>query len=101
MASLMKTLMGNAQITDQVIANDAIMGAKGAAQAYLNATLESATPELRALYAANLNKAIAAHAGIVELAVKRGWYKPYDVPEQQLSEIYRQSETLVAQSAEQ
>ncbi|OPX90046.1 MAG: Coat F domain protein [Pelotomaculum sp. PtaB.Bin104] len=35
------------KLNDQVLANDALMALKGASAAYLNATLESATPEVR------------------------------------------------------
>ncbi|MFT9497343.1 spore coat protein [Anaerosolibacter sp.] len=95
MASLLNSLMGTNQMDDQTIANDMLAGAKAAASAYLTATLESATPELRAMYGTSLNQIIGGHAAVTALAVKNEWYKPYDMPEQQLSETVYQSQTVI------
>ncbi|MDF2547805.1 MAG: hypothetical protein K0R93_2703 [Anaerosolibacter sp.] len=99
MASLLNTLMGNNgnQLDDQTIANDMLMGSKAAASAYLTATLECATPELRAMYGSSLNQIVGGHGALTELAVNRGWYKPYDMPDQQLTETVYQSQTVLDQ----
>ena len=31
----------------------------------------------------------------MNLAVERGWYRPYENPDQRLAESYRQSETVI------
>lgn len=96
--SLLGTIVNkttNTQINDQVIATDLIMGAKSAASAYLMATLESATPELRALLSAHLSQTIEGHAALTALAVSKNWYKPYDMPNQQLMSTLQQSQTIV------
>ncbi|MCW2278009.1 spore coat protein [Heliophilum fasciatum] len=99
MPSLLSELMGTAtgvsQMNDRTIANQMLAGSKAVAQAYLTATVESATPEVRALYTSNLNKALAGHAMLTELAVKREWYQPYEMPEQQLVHTYQQAESVV------
>jgi len=98
MPSLLNTLMGNDQnkgMNDQAIANTMLAGAKAGASAYLVAALESATPELRTLYGTSLNQMVAAHGGLTALAVNKGWYRPYDMPELQLAETFEQSQTVV------
>lgn len=101
MPSLLNSLMGNdgqggkQVMNDQAIANNMLAGAKAAAGAYLTATLECATPELRALYGTSLNQVTAGHAALTTLAINKGWYRPYDMPELQLSETFKQSENVV------
>jgi spore coat protein CotF len=99
MASLLNTLMGNngVKMDDQTIANDMLMGSKAGAGAYLTAALECATPELRAMYGTSLNQMIGGHGALTELAVNRGWYKPYDMPDQQLTETVYQSQSVINQ----
>jgi len=98
MPSLINTLLGkeNAQQSDEVIANNALAAAKASAMAYLAATLESATPELRRLYGEYLTQSITAHEGLIQLAVTKGWYKPYDAPENQLQIAFNQSQQVVS-----
>lgn len=99
MPSLINMLLGkeNAQQSDQVIANNGIATAKSAAMAYLTATLECATPELRRLYSEYLNQSIAGHEALIKVAVEKGWYMPYEVPESQLQVTYQQSEQALQQ----
>lgn len=102
MPSLLNTLMGNDQnkkMSDQAIANNMLAGAKAAAAAYLTASLESATPELRTLYGTALNQTMAAHGGLTALAINKGWYRPYDMPEIQLAETFEQSQAVVQSPA--
>ncbi|QGU00684.1 hypothetical protein SYNTR_2090 [Candidatus Syntrophocurvum alkaliphilum] len=97
--SLIGSMMGDSKgMNDQAIANNLIFGSKGMASAYLAVTLESSTPELKAMFAARLNQIIAGHTALVDLAVTKGWYKPYDMPEQQLFETYKQSESMMEAS---
>lgn len=72
-----------------------LVGAKSSATAYLSATLEAATSELRALYSASLNQIVGGHEALTALAVNKGWYKPYDMPQQQLVETVKQSEEVL------
>jgi spore coat protein CotF len=98
MASLLSGILGKEiTLNNEVIANDMLAGAKAAASAYLTATLEAATPELKALYSGSLNEILAAHAGLTNLALNKDWYKPYEMPEQQLAEAFKQSVTVTNQ----
>lgn len=98
MANLLQSFLGmddDIKINDQVIANDALMGAKGFAAAYLGATLESATPEVRRMYNEFLTQCVMAHEGLTALAIKKGWYNPYLAIEEQITETYKQSEWVL------
>jgi spore coat protein CotF len=98
MANLLQSIIGNDddfKINDQVIANDTIAGLKGASMAYLGATLESATPEVRRMYGDFLNQCVMAHEGMTGLAVKKGWYKPYLAPEEQITETFKQAQWVL------
>ncbi|AAK81249.1 spore coat protein CotF [Clostridium acetobutylicum] len=86
---------GNTDIDDQVIAGVMMDGAKSSAGAYLNATLISTTPELRAVYSSSLNQLIGSNAAINELSVNKGWTKPYDPSAQQLSEVVAKSNEIL------
>lgn len=93
MASMLNSLLGNDKlnINNEVIAMDMLSGTKAAASAYLGAALETATPELKAVYNASVNEMLMAHSALTDLAVNKKWYKPYDRPEQQLADVYKQS----------
>ncbi|MFL0252159.1 spore coat protein [Clostridium neuense] len=82
-------------INDEVIAANMLASAKGAADAYLNATMMSATPELRALYSSSLSEIIAGHSALTELSINKGWAKPYDQPIDQLTETVDKSQRVV------
>lgn len=98
MASMLNNILGNDKnafaVGNQTIAMDMLSGTKAAAGAYLNAALESATPELKALYSSSVNEMLKAHSELTDLAVNKKWYKPYDRPEQQLADAYKQSVTI-------
>lgn len=100
MPSLVNMLLGkeNAQQSDQVIANNGIAGAKAASMAYLAATLECATPELRRLYGEYLTQSVAGHEALSKLAVEKGWYVPYEAPQEQLQQTYQQSTKVMNQA---
>ncbi|GAB6098710.1 spore coat protein [Halanaerocella petrolearia] len=83
------------KVGDQTIATDMLAGSKSAAVAYLSATLESPTPELKAMYSDNLTQVINGHSALTKLAINKGWYKPYEKPEQQLFEAFDQSQQLI------
>jgi spore coat protein CotF len=85
----------NTDINDEVIAGNMIGSAKSAADAYLNATMTSSTPELRAIYSSSLNQIIGGHSALTDLAVNRGWASPYNEPSQQLADTFSKSQTTV------
>ncbi len=84
------------QIDDQTIANDMLLAAKAATSGYFMAALESSTPELRAMFRDAHNQTMDQYSALMELVINRDWLKPYQLPEQQLAESYRQSEKLVS-----
>lgn len=75
-------------INDEVIISNMLASAMGAANAYLNATMASPTPELRAMYSSSLSQVLNGQQALMELAINRGWEKPYTPPTQQLSDAY-------------
>lgn len=96
MVSMLSNMIkNNTDISDEVIASNMLASGKAAADAYLNATMTSTTPELRAVYSGSLNQIVGGHSALTELAVKRGWEKPYSSPTQQLSEAYNKSKMMV------
>jgi spore coat protein CotF len=93
---LTNILNGGAKaMTDENIVADMIAGTKAAAGMYLKATLECATPELRAMYSASLNQVLEGNAAATGIAVDHRWVKPYESPEQQLADAYKRSVSSV------
>lgn len=86
---------GNMDINDEVIAGNMIGSAKSAADAYLNATMTSSTPELRAIYSSSLTQIIGGHSALTDIAVNRGWVEPYSDPSQQLADTFNKSQDAV------
>lgn len=78
-------------LTDESIIGDMIAGTKAAASMYLKATLECATPELRAMYTASLGQVLEGNAAATGIAVDHRWANPYESPEQQLADAYKKS----------
>lgn len=96
----MSTILSNivqktTDINDEVISGNMLASAKSAADAYLNATMTSTTPELRALYSSNLNQVVGGHSTLTELTINKGWINPYNPPNQQLSDVVNKAETTV------
>lgn len=83
------------QTDDQTIAYDMLMGSKAAAAAYFVGVLESSTPEMKAMCRTGLNQVLDEYSALTELVINRDWLKPYQPAEQQLTEAYRQSGTVV------
>lgn len=102
MPSLVDTLMGGVtegKLNNTVIANDMLAAAKAGAAAYLMASLESATPEIKNLFFTNVSQLAQDHAAMTDLALKKGWYKPYQSPDEQLKETYTYSQTFTHHNA--
>lgn len=96
MSTILSNIVQNTtDINDEVIAGNMLAAAKSAADAYLNATMTSTTPELRALYSSSLNQVVGGHSALTELSINRGWNKPYDPPAQQLSDVVNKAGTTV------
>lgn len=83
-------------INDEVIANNMMGSAAASAQAYLSATMTAPTPELKAMYSSSLNQVLGGHTAVTELAVKKGWEKPYHSPSEQLSDVYNKSKNTLS-----
>lgn len=88
-------VQGTTDINDEIIASDMLAGAKGGANAYLNAALAAPTPELRAMYSSNLTQVLNGYCALADLSIKRGWEKPYDDPRHQLVEAYSKSQSTI------
>ena len=96
MGMIMNNIVKNTtDINDEVIAGSMMGAAKSTADAYLNATMMSATPELRAIYSSSLTQIIGGHSALTDLAVNRGWVSPYNAPSQQLADTFKKSQTTV------
>jgi len=86
MANILSNIVQNTtDINDEVIAGSMLASAKNAADAYLNATMTCATPELRAIYSSSLNQVVGGHSALSDLSVQKGWVNPYTSPTEQLS----------------
>ncbi|GAB6181180.1 spore coat protein [Desulfotomaculum defluvii] len=97
MPSLFGGLMGGDAehgISNEIIANDMLAGAKAAAQGYLNATLESSTPELKNLFSSYVTQVLNGQQSTSELALKKDWYRPYKPEQEQLQETFQFSQTI-------
>ena len=96
----MKNMIGNliknnVDINDSIIAMSMLSAGKEAADMYLNSTLTSSTPELRAIYSASLGQIVEGHTALTELSTNKEWIKPYNAPTQQLSCSYDESKSVV------
>jgi spore coat protein CotF len=85
----------NTDINDEVIVGNMISSASALANAYLNATITSTTPELRAMYGSSLNQIVEGQSGITALAINKKWVNPYISPAQQLADTYQKSRDTV------
>jgi spore coat protein CotF len=91
-------IKNNVDISDEIIALSMLSAAKEAADLYLNSTLTSSTPELRALYSGSLGQIIEGHTALTELSVNKGWMKPYDKPIEQLNCSYNKSQNVISEN---
>ena len=96
----MKNMIGNLiknniDINDEIIALSMLSSAKEAADLYLNSTLTSSTPELRAIYSASLGHMVEGHTALTELSITKGWIKPYSPSVDQLTCAYNESKSVI------
>jgi len=86
---------------DETLALNAIAGAASAAGAYLNATLQATTPEVRRLFGEYLTQSIMGQENLVGLAIKKNWLNPYEIPENQIMIAYKQSQEVLGEESQQ
>lgn len=82
MNTIMEHLTGMNTLTDQVIAMDMLTAAKTGIKMYALAATEAASPDMRTVFEKHLFESIETHAMITDYMVQRGFYHPYNVPEQ-------------------
>jgi spore coat protein CotF len=88
-------IKNNIDIKDEIIALSMLSSGKESADMYLNATLTSSTPELRAIYSAALGQMVEGHTALTELSVNKEWIKPYSNPIDQLKCSYNESKSVI------
>lgn len=92
MASFIGNLVkSNTDISDDVIMTNMLAASNGLANAYFTAAMTSTTPELKAMFSSSLTQVMNGHAALTELAIRKGWVRPYDTPVQQLADVYNES----------
>jgi similar to spore coat protein len=82
MNSLIERFTGLRHLTDQMIAADMLISAKSGVINYAVAIIETATPEIKAILAKQLEEAINTQEQISLYMVGMGFYHPYNVNEQ-------------------
>ena len=93
-------LLGKDSLTDDKYLALSMLGAsKASAQAYLTATLESATPEIRHLYFGFCTQITQAHEALTGLCVEKGWYHAYGQPVDQLKQAISDSVDVISPNA--
>ncbi|MCX7921404.1 MAG: spore coat protein [Clostridia bacterium] len=103
MASILGNMFGATtdKSADETLAFNSMVGAAGLATAYLAATLEATTPEVRRLFGEYVTQSVIGHEAVTELCIKRGWVKPYEAPVKQLQTSYQSSQTVLGTGAQQ
>lgn len=101
MPSILETIFNPTETTgitdiNKTLAMSSLSASATTAAAYLTATLEATTPEVRRLFGEYLTQSLMANETLTGLAVKRDWIKPYDSPEIQLSTTYQESEKALS-----
>ena len=93
-------VLGEDSLTDdKYFALNMLGGSKASAQAYLTATLESATPEIRHLYSGFCTQITQAHEAMTALCIEKGWYHAYGQPVDQLKQSINDSMNVISTNA--
>ncbi|MFB4164289.1 spore coat protein [Alteribacillus sp. JSM 102045] len=79
--------VGMPEQTDSALALDLLLSAKAAVRNYAIALTEAASPEVRNVLRNQLQTAINYHGEVSELMMKKKWFHPYNVNQQQLLDI--------------
>ncbi|KNF10103.1 putative spore coat protein, CotF-like protein [Gottschalkia purinilytica] len=98
--SSIKEMLGKkaTNLSDKTIVNDTLAGMASASNAYLAATLKTATPELKQLFSSNLTQMLGEHAALSEMAINKEWITPYENPENQLLKTFNHSKEVLNSS---
>jgi spore coat protein CotF len=93
-------VMGKDSLTDdKYIALTMLGGSKASAAAYLAATLESATPEIRQLYSGFCTQITQGQEALTNMAIENGWYHAYGQPVDQLTKAVSDSMKVIGTNA--
>ncbi|MFZ5989559.1 MAG: spore coat protein [Bacillota bacterium] len=98
MASIIENIFGGNGVskpTDETMVYSLMAGAAAAATAYLTATLDSTTPEVKRLLNDYTNQVILGHEALTTLAINKGWYLPYEAPIKQLQISLENSQEIM------
>jgi spore coat protein CotF len=82
---------------DQTLGYSAMASAAAGASAYLAATLQCTTPELRSILSGFVSQKIMEHEAVTNLLINKGWMNPYDEPVKQLETSYRDANSVLSQ----
>lgn len=98
MGNLMNSIFGDVsdKSADETIAFNAMASTAGFSQAYLAATLEATTPEVRRLFSEYTTQNVMAHEAVTALCMEKGWVNPYQSPNEQLQTTLEQSQSVVS-----
>lgn len=98
--SIMGDLFGNItdRSADETIAVNSMGGIASSALAYLMATLEATTPEVRRLFSEYTTQSLLGHEAITAYVIKKGWVKPYSDPVDQLQTTLESSRSIISEA---
>jgi similar to spore coat protein len=82
MSNIIQNIAGMADMTEQIIVSDALVGIKAGIKMYAGAIAESTNTNVRETLRKQLMVAIDAHEKVTKYAIDKGYYKPYDLKEQ-------------------
>ena len=98
MGSIMENIFGTVtnKSADETLAYSAMSAAASSSLAYLGATLESTTPEVRRIFSEYTTQSVMSHEAITGLCIKKGWLSPYETPINQLGSTYTESQSVIS-----
>lgn len=97
MSGIINSFFGNNSNkgADETMIFNALSSTANSAMAYLAATLDASTPEVRRLFSDYCTQSVLAHEALTALAIKKGWSSPYDTPSQQLQHAITDSQSVL------
>lgn len=93
--TIMENILGGGTMSDKDIASDMLKDSKFGVSMLSMAAAEATNPQLRQLINGQLTASVNEHHRLSDIAIKKGWYKPYPSPQEQLSNDYKESQGLV------
>ena len=81
--------------SDENVAFFSLAGLAASSTAYLAATLEASTPEIRRLFSEYTTQNVMAHGALTEFVINKGWYVPYESPDMQLQSSIDVSQSVI------